>query len=87
MPRELSHRRVRTISSSTCVWAALSGLDSVRTQQGERNAVSMRGGTVATMVTVITMGMADYAGTYDRCYTRSWSTMTELRQCKIFTDW
>lgn len=40
-----------------------------------------------TMVTVITMGMADYAGTYDRCYTRSWSTMTELRQSKIFTDW
>jgi len=53
---------MRTISSSTGFWAGLSGLDSTRTQQGERNPVSTKGGTVATMVTVIMMGMADHAG-------------------------
>ena len=53
---------MRTVSISTGVWAGLSGLDSIRTQQGERNPVSTRGGTVATMVTVITIGMADHDG-------------------------
>ena len=53
---------MRTVSSSTGVWAGLSGLDSIRTQHGERNPVSTRGGTVATMVTVITIGMADHDG-------------------------
>ena len=62
MPREQSNQRMRTISSSTGFWAGLSGLDSTRTQQGERNPVSTKGGTVATMVTVIMMGMADHAG-------------------------
>ena len=62
MAREQSNQRMRTVSSSTGVWAGLSGLDSIRTQHGERNPVSTRGGTVATMVTVIMIGMADHDG-------------------------
>lgn len=63
MARELPNRRVKTISQRSIMgaWAGLSVLVSIRNQHGKRCPVFMREGTVATRVTVIMVGMIDYA--------------------------
>lgn len=74
MARELPNLRVMTISPRSImgVWAGLSVLVSIRTQHGKRCPVSMREGTVATSVTVIMVGMIDYAG-YWKTRVMHWS--------------